>query len=64
MKKHIFIFIASLILFFQFSAFGQYKVSTYADALQDVVNMYQYNDPFSYTIQYQEATQPDGEEEG
>ena len=42
--------------------FAQYKVATYKDELGASVNMAQFNDPFSFNIQYKEAPHPTGNE--
>jgi hypothetical protein len=40
---------------------GQYTVTSYQDPLKAQVNMDQFNDPYSFNIQYKQAPHPDGE---
>lgn len=55
--------ILMLLCAFQTSVRAQYKVESFRDELKSVVVLDQYNDPFSFSIQYKEAPYPSGEDE-
>src|SRR4030095_6502903 len=55
--------ILMLLCTFQTTVRAQYKVESFTDELQRVVVLDQYNDPFSFSIQYKEAPYPSGDDE-
>ena len=52
-----------LLCTFHITIYAQYKVESFTDVLQSVVVLDQYNDPYSFNIQYKEAPYPSGDDE-